>query len=130
MSITSKQEQSGKKWIQTSVAIGCFLVFYVFNGFFTQIGEWWELERFVPNYFGISQVVAVLIGFATFLYITKNPKTSSFLREVFNETVKVVWPNRDETNRHTIGIMIGVTIVGFVLGFFDFVAGYLLSLIN
>jgi preprotein translocase SecE subunit len=128
--MTSKQEQLGKKWIQASVAITCFILTYILIQFFTQMGEWFELERFLPNYYGLTQAVSVLLSIGVFVYIIKNAKTSTYLKEVFNEAVKVIWPNREETNKHTVAIIIGVTIVGFILGLFDFVAGYLLSLLN
>tara|TARA_B100001971_G_scaffold214585_1_gene252856 strand:- start:66063 stop:66449 length:387 start_codon:yes stop_codon:yes gene_type:complete len=128
MSVSS--QDNGKKWIQTSVAITCMLVGYILISFFETLSEWFELEAKIPNYTASSQVLAVLIALGVFVYIMKNPKTSSFLSEVYQETLKVVWPDKNETVRHTIGIMIGVTIIGFILGFFDFVATWALSLIN
>lgn len=128
MSIASNHE--GKKWIQTSVAIVCMLLSYVFMSFFEQINDWWHLETYISKYAAISQAVSVLIGLSTFIYIIKTPKTSAFLGDVFYEIMKVVWPEKNQTMRHTIGIMIGVSIVGFILGFFDFVATWALSLIS
>ena len=128
MSVSS--QDNGKKWIQTSVAITCMLVGYILISFFETLSEWFELEAKIPNYTASSQVLAVLIALGVFVYIMRNPKTSTFLNEVYQETLKVVWPDKNETVRHTIGIMIGVTIIGFILGFFDFVATWALSLIN
>jgi preprotein translocase SecE subunit len=60
----------------------------------------------------------------------KNEKTSTFLNEVYAEAIKVIWPDKTDTNKQTIVIMIGVTIVGFILGFFDFMqAGFKLNCI-
>jgi preprotein translocase subunit SecE len=128
MSLTTKDD--GKKWIQTSVAVSCLLLVYVLYSFFNQLGEWFELEAKVPYYLGISQAVPVLIALGVFAYIMKNPITSNFLSDVYQEAIKVVWPDKNETVKHTIGIMIGVTIVGFILWIFDVLAGYLLSLIQ
>ncbi len=122
--------ESGKKWIQTSVAITCMLLGYILISFFETLGEWFELESKIPNFVASSQILAVLIALGVFVYIMKNPKISTFLTEVYQETAKVVWPDKNQTVRHTIGIIIGVTIVGFILGFFDFTATWLLSLIN
>tara|TARA_Y100001936_G_C15912679_1_gene579476 strand:+ start:278 stop:661 length:384 start_codon:yes stop_codon:yes gene_type:complete len=121
---------NGKKWIQSSVAIACMLLGYVLISFFETLGDWFALESKVPNFIATAQILSVLIALGVFIYIMKNPKTSSFLKEVYQETVKVVWPDKSQTVRHTIGIMIGVTIVGFILGFFDFTATWFLSLIN
>lgn len=128
MSLTAKDD--GKKWIQTSVALICLIVVYVLIKFFGQMGEWFDLESKVPQYLMVSQLVSVLAALGVFVYLMKNPKTSSFLSEVYQEGMKVVWPDKNETVKHTIGIMIGVTIVGFILGIFDFVATWLLSLIS
>ncbi len=127
MSLANKED--GKKWIQTSVAITCMIVGYVLISFFETLSEWFELESKVTNFVAISQAVSVLIAFAVFVYIMKTPKTANFLSEVYQEAVKVVWPDKNETVRHTIVIMIGVTIIGFLLGFFDLGASWLLSLI-
>src|SRR5690606_36245023 len=99
----------------------------VLISFFEQINEWWHLETFIPSYFGVSQALAVVIALGTFIYIMKNPNTSQFLSDVYYEVMKVVWPDKQQTVKHTIGIMIGVSIVGFILGFFDFIAGWALS---
>jgi preprotein translocase subunit SecE len=128
MSLTAKD--TGKKWIQSSVAFTCLLLVYILIKFFTQMGEWFELESKIQFYMGISQMISVMISFGAFIYIIKNEKTSSFLNEVFEEAIKVVWPDKNETVKHTIGIMIGVTIVGTLLAVFDLAATWLLSLVN
>ena len=128
MSLTTKD--NGKKWIQSSVAVTCMLLVYILIKFFTQMGEWFELESKVKFYVAITQVLSVGISFGVFIYIINNSKTRTFLEEVYQEAIKVVWPDKNETVKHTIGIMIGVTIVGFLLGVFDLAATWLLSLIN
>jgi preprotein translocase subunit SecE len=128
MSLTAKD--NGKKWIQSSVAIGCMLLVYIQITFFTQMAEWFELESKIKFYMAITQFISVLTALGVFIYIIKNPKTSTFLEEVYQEAVKVVWPDKNETVKHTIGIMIGVTIVGTLLAVFDLAATWLLSLIN
>ena len=127
---TSAVKDNGKKWIQTSVAIGCMLIVYILIKFFTQMGEWFELESKIKFYMAITQVVSVIFSFGVFMYIIKNPKTSTFLDEVYHEAIKVVWPDKSDTVRHTIGIMIGVSIVGTLLAVFDVAAAWLLSLIS
>ena len=126
MSLTVKED--GKKWIQAGVAITCMILFYVLASFFETLSEWFELESKIQGFKFASQAVAVLISAGVFTYIIKSPKTSSFLAEVFQEAIKVVWPDKNETVKHTIVIMIGVTIIGFILGLFDITASWLLSL--
>jgi preprotein translocase subunit SecE len=66
----------------------------------------------------------------TYIYIMRTPKTADFLGNVYQELVKVVWPDSQQTWRHTVVIMIAVTIMGFVFGLFDFSANFLLNLVN
>jgi preprotein translocase subunit SecE len=127
MSLATKD--NGKKWIQASVAVTCILLGYVVNSFFVQLSEWFELETKIKNFIYAAQGLSVLIGFGVFVYIMKNEKTSTFLNEVYAEAIKVIWPDKTDTNKQTIVIMIGVTIVGFILGFFDILSSWLLSLI-
>lgn len=126
----SVQTENGKKWIQASVAVTCMIVAYVMMSFFAQLGEWFELESKISNFNAIAQVLGGIIGLGTFIYIMKNDKTSSFLNEVYSEILKVVWPGKEDTNKQTIVIMIGVTIIGFILGFFDVSATWALSLVT
>lgn len=128
MSVASNDE--GKKWIQTTVAIACILLTYVLISFFEKMAEWFALETKIPYFFGITQVASVLIGLITYIAIFKNPKSSEFLTNVYQEVMKVVWPDRQQTWRHTFVIMVAVTIMGFVFGFFDFGANFLLGLVN
>lgn len=127
MSVTT---ENGKKWIQASVAVTCMLVAYIMMSFFAQLGEWFELESKISSFTVLAQVVGGIIGLGAFIYIMKNEKTSSFLYEVYNEILKVVWPGKEDTNKQTIVIMIGVTIIGFILGFFDFSATWALGFIT
>ena len=128
--MSSTMKDDGTKWIQTAVTLCCLLLAYILIRFFGQIGEWFDLESKINQFLIISQLVSVLISFGVFIYVMKNPVISTFLKEVYQEAIKVVWPDKNETVKHTIGIMIGVAIVGFLLGIFDFVATWLLSLIH
>jgi preprotein translocase subunit SecE len=128
MSVASNED--GKKWIQTTVAITCILLGYVLINFFEKMAEWFALETMIPFYFGITQAISVAAALATYIVILKNPKSSEFLTNVYEEVMKVVWPDSQQTWRHTFVIMIAVTIMGFVFGFFDFGANFLLSLVN
>ncbi len=128
MSVASNDD--GKKWIQTTVALTCIMLVYVLVNFFEKLAEWFALETMVPYYFGITQVLSVVIGLTTYIMIFKNPTSSDFLTNVYQEVVKVVWPDKQQTWRHTFVIMVAVTIMGFVFGFFDFGANFLLGLVN
>lgn len=128
MAVASNEE--GKKWIQATVAIVCILVGYVLVSFFEKLAEWFALETMIPYFFGITQAVSVLLALAAYIFVMKNPKSSDFLANVYQEVMKVVWPDSQQTWRHTFVIMVAVTIFGFIFGFFDFGANYLLGLVN
>lgn len=128
MTVASNNE--GKKWIQASLALVCIFIGYVVISFFEKMSEWFLLESKVPYYFAITQALGVIVGLATFLGVMRNPKSAEFLRDVYDELLKVVWPDRDQTWKYTFVIMIAVTIMGFVFGFFDFGANFLLGLVN
>ncbi len=127
MAATSR---SGKKWINASVAIVAIVLGYVVLSFIRQLGEWFELEAKIAHFTLISQITAVLIGLTAFIIVLSHKKSSSFLQETFGELLKVVWPDKNETVKHTISILILVTIVGFILGLFDFLAGKFLTLLR
>ncbi len=128
MAVASNDE--GKKWIQATVAVVCILVGYVLISLFEKLADWFALESMIPYFFGITQVVSVLIALVAYITILKNPNSSEFLANVYQEVIKVVWPDSQQTWRHTFVILIAVTIFGFVFGFFDFGANYLLALVN
>ena len=128
MAVASNEE--GKKVIQASLAVSCILLGYVLVSFFEKLAEWFALETMIPYFFGVTQAISVVAAAGTYFYILKNPKTSDFLSNVYEELMKVVWPDSQQTWRHTFVIMIAVTIMGFVFGFFDFGANYLLRLVN
>jgi len=128
MAVASNEE--GKKWIQATVAVVCILVGYVLVSFFEKLAEWFALETMVPYFFGITQAVSVLLALAAYIIVMKNPKSSDFLANVYQEIMKVVWPDSQQTWRHTFVIMVAVTIFGFIFGFFDFGANYLIGLVN
>lgn len=128
MAVASNDE--GKKWIQAAVAVVCILAGYILISFFEKIAEWFALESIVPYFYGITQGVSVIAAIAAYFVIIKNPKSSDFLANVYQEVMKVVWPNTQQTWRHTFVIMIAVTIFGFIFGFFDFGANFLLGLVN
>jgi preprotein translocase subunit SecE len=94
------------------------------------MSEWLLLESKIPYYFVISQALGVIIGLVAYVAVLKNPVSSVFLSDVYQEMVKVVWPDKNQTWKYTVIIMISVTIMGFVFGFFDFGANFLLGLIN
>lgn len=125
MAVASNDE--GKKWIQASVALSCILLGYILISFFEKTAEWFALESMVPYFFPITQALSVVIALVVYVSIMKNPKSSDFLANVYQEVLKVVWRDSQQTWRHTFVIMVAVTIMGFVFGFFDYGANFFLG---
>jgi preprotein translocase subunit SecE len=128
MAVASNEE--GKKWIQATVAVVCILVGYVLISFFEKLAEWFALESMIPYFYVVTQALSVVLALVAYIVIMKNPKSADFLSNVYQEVLKVVWPDSQQTWRHTFVIMVAVTIFGFIFGFFDFGANYLLGLVN
>lgn len=128
MSVSSQNE--GNKWINAGVAIVAILLAYVLWSFLAQLGEWLELESKIWKFSILAQVFSGAIGLTAFIIVVTNKKSGPFLTEVYSELTKVVWPDRDQTSKHTIGILIAVTIAGFVFSLFDFTASKLLSFLH
>ena len=53
-----------------------------------------------------------------------------FLREVWNELQRVVWPTHDETYGFTIVVIIAVVVVALWVGFWDFFFTKLVTLLG
>lgn len=128
MAVASNDE--GKKVIQATLAVVCILAGYVLISFFEKLAEWFSLEAVVPFFLIGTQILSIVTAIVVFFVLMKNPKSSEFMTNVYQEVMKVVWPDSQQTWRHTFVIMVAVTIFGFIFGFFDFGANYLLSLVN
>jgi len=55
---------------------------------------------------------------------------SKFLREVWNELQRVVWPSHDETYGFTVVVIIAVMVVAAWVGIWDLVFGRLIGLVT
>lgn len=123
-------DKNGQKWINAVVAISFLLVGVILYRFFMQLNAWFSLEAYISKFSVIAQGLSGVLALGGFVYVLKNEKTSNYIAEVYNELLKVVFPGREITNRHTIIVMIGVAAIGFVLGFFDYIASTLLGLLG
>lgn len=126
MSIVKKED--GKKWINSFVAIVSIISGFLTIRFVQQMSEWFDLEAKVNNFVLISQGVGVAVGLAIFIGIFKNKNASSLLNEVYDELVKVVWPDRDTVFKVTVGIVISLAIVSAIFVGVDYLFRALLDL--
>ena len=127
MSIVKSEDS--RKWINSFVAVISILSGFITIRFLEQMSEWFDLEAKVSNFLYLSQGVGIAIGLVTFIGIIKNKNASTLMQEVYDELVKVVWPERDSVVKLTIGIIIALAFVSGILVGIDFSFRKLLSLI-
>lgn len=68
----------------------------------------------------------------SFVYKLARPfiNTSNFLREVWQELHRVVWPSHEETYTFTVVVLIAVVIVAFWVGVLDMIFTKLVGLLH
>lgn len=115
------KSEDSRKWITALTVIAAVLAGFVVYKFTNQIGDWFDLETRIPNYSLVAQGLGFVAGLGTFVYILKNSGTSSYLQEVYNELLKVVWPSKDATVKMTIGIAIALVVVAGIFTAVDFI---------
>ena len=121
--------EDGKKWINAFVAIISILVGYIAIQFFGQLSEWFDLEAKIKYFLAVKQISGVVLGLLTGIYITKNKQAYSHMNEVYNELVKVVWPEKDTVVKLTVGIVVGVTIISSIFVGIDYLFRTVLDLL-
>ena len=119
----------GKKWINAFLAIMAFIGGYVLLKFIDQLAEWFDLEAKIPYFIAVKQVAVVLFGLIAFVVIQKSRNAITLLTDVYGELTKVVWPNRDDVFKLTIGIVVALSIVSLLFVAVDFGLQKLLSLL-
>lgn len=115
------KSEDSRKWITALTVIASVLAGFVVFKFVGQLGDWFDLETRISNFGVVAQGLGFLTGVGTFIYILKNNDTSTYLQEVYNELVKVVWPSKDATVKMTIGIAIALVIVAGIFTAVDFI---------
>lgn len=127
MSIIKSEYSS--KWINGLVAIAAGLSGFVVTRFVDQLGVWLDLEAKITSFSVLSTGLGIVAGFLVFVTVLKNTTTSGYLKDVYNELVKVVWPSRDTTTKMTIGIAVALVVVSGIFVFVDFLFKYILSFV-
>lgn len=127
MSIIKSEDSS--KWINALVAIAALLSGFIVTKFVDQLGIWFDLEAKISSFSAISQGLGVVTGLVVFVLILKNSKSSTYLQDVYNELLKVVWPSKDTTLKVTMGLVVALAICSGIFVFIDFVFKKILSFV-
>jgi preprotein translocase subunit SecE len=118
-----------KKWIHSLVAIVGFIVAFVVIRFVTQMGEWFDLEASISNFGALTQGLGVASGLVFFIAIVKNKGAQAYMQDVYGELTKVIWPNKDDVVKVTIGIVIALIIASSIFLLVDWTFRKILELI-
>ena len=113
----------------TKSAIFSITVGFVSIRFFDQLGDWFDLEAKIGYFLALKQGAGIAIGLLLFIFIQKNQEAVTHLKEVYDELVKVIWPDKDSVVKVTIGIIIAVSIVSGVFVLVDYIVQQLLNLL-
>ncbi len=119
MSIIKSEDSA--KWINAFVAFCSVVLGFMVTRFTEQLAVWFDLEAKIPNFYVFNQVLGLVIGLTAFVYLLKFSKAHNYLKDVYNELLKVVWPSNDVTTKMTIGIGISLVIVASIFVSIDFV---------
>jgi preprotein translocase subunit SecE len=123
------KSEDSNKWINGLVILVSLVCGFLLSKFIDQLSIWLDLESKISNISIISQAAGIVFAAGTFFYIAKNSKTSSYLSEVYEELVKVVWPSKDATVKITVGLVVALVIVASIFVSVDFIFKKLLSVI-
>ncbi|MFG1500266.1 preprotein translocase subunit SecE [Halobacteriovorax sp. XZX-3] len=123
------KSEDSKKWINAFVAAVSAICGFITIRFLEQLSEWFDLEAKVPNFPITVQVAGIVVGLIVFLVIAKNKNASTMLEDVYAELVKVVWPNKDDVLKTTIGLVIALSIVSGIFVLVDYTFRQLLDII-
>jgi preprotein translocase subunit SecE len=127
MSIIKSEDSA--KWINALVAFCSVLTAYLVTRFTEQLAVWFDLEAKIQNFYLLNQAFGILIGIMTFIYLLKFSKAYDYLKDVYNELLKVVWPSHDTTTKMTVGIGIALVVVASVFVSVDFIFKKILSFV-
>ena len=122
-------ENQQQKWVNLSFVAASLLFAYVLYVLATKFSVVFDVEGRVRSLDKILLVSTVVVGIALFLGLSKSSLANNFMNETVTEVTKVTWPDRDETLKATVAVLIAVTIAGVLLWAVDNLWIYLIGLI-
>jgi preprotein translocase subunit SecE len=103
-----------ERWVQTAFIFGAALLFMLLGQGVRAI---WDLFA-EPDPKLVTPIAGVL-ALAVTLGLYKAPKVHKFSFEVASELSKVTWPDRQETWKQTVVVIVVSVIAAIILGLFD-----------
>jgi preprotein translocase subunit SecE len=108
-------ENQQQKWVNLSFVAASLLTAYVLYVLAVKFSVVFDVEGRVRSLDKILLVGTVVVGIALFLGLSKSTLANNFINETVTEVSKVTWPDRDETLKATVAVLIAVTIAGVLL---------------
>ena len=118
------------KWINTILFLASALVGFLFNMLLIKLGTWFEFEAKIPQYKYIQLLASIIVVFGTLFYVKSRTDLMTFFYETYDEMTKVVFPDKNQSFRLSIIVIIAITIIGFILTTFDWVARFVIGMIG
>lgn len=128
--LSQNHDPVASKWINTFLFVASVIVGYLFNTFLVKIGVWFELESKISYFKYLQLILSLVVVVSTLIYVRSRTDLMTFLFETFYELTKVVFPDKNQSFRLSIFVIIWVTIIGFVLTVFDWAARLLITMIS
>jgi preprotein translocase subunit SecE len=122
-------QENSNKWTKSFFFICAALMGFVSYRFLLQLSDWFDLEAKVQSFIFVAQGVGLAVALGSFLLLLLNKKTEQYINEVYNELLKVVWPDGDSVIKLTFGIFVGLFIVSGILIAFDWVFRLFIDLV-
>lgn len=127
---TQAHDPIASKWINTFLFLGSVIVGFLFNILLVKLSVWFELESKIPYFKYVQLVLSLLVVLASMLYVRSRADLMGFLYETYDEMTKVVFPDKNQSFKLSVFVIIWVTIIGFVLTMFDWVARSIIAMIS
>ena len=116
----SAQQLGVERWVQFSFIALAVVLIWVLDKFFSSgielVGDRLDLPAVQP---WLITAIAAVVGAAIGLYYYKREDTNRFAHEVVGELQNVTWPDREETWKQTVVVIITSIIASIVLFAFD-----------
>src|SRR3990167_8567606 len=121
--------ENNQKWVNLSFFAGAALLAFVTFMIANKTAAAFDSEGRVANLETYLRIGSLVVGGLVFLILYRNQTANSFMDEVLIELGKVTWPEREETVKGTIAVLIAVTIMGFMFGLVDWIWSRVISFI-
>lgn len=121
--------ESNQKWVNLSFLAGAGLIGFVVFLLASRAAAALDFDGRFGHLESSIKIGAVVVGALCFLLLYRSKSATLYMDEVFIELNKVTWPQREETTKGTIAVLIAVTVMGFMFGLVDWLWSHIVNVI-